>query len=139
MAPRKVPREEEFFLGMGLQIVTGIRYLGGFIGYGSAEKRWLVRKIERWAESVGTLAGEYRKHPQSTYSGLQKSLQQEWAFSAIHPNHRRRLRPSIEGAAGDFLHVPIQGIVRRGTRERGHVPANETGGTGPSGPDKDDP
>ena len=27
-----------------------------------------------------TLAGISRKHPQSAYAGLQKSLQQEWAF-----------------------------------------------------------
>ena len=33
-----------------------------------------------WAESVETLAGVSRKHPQSAYAVLQKSLQQEWAF-----------------------------------------------------------
>ena len=33
-----------------------------------------------WAEYVDTLAGVSRKHLQSTYAGLQKSLRQEWAF-----------------------------------------------------------
>ena len=36
--------------------------------------------MEGWAESVRTLAGVARKHPQSAYAGLQKSLRQEWAF-----------------------------------------------------------
>ena len=37
-------------------------------------------KIMGWAESVETLDGVSRKHMQSAYAGLQKSLQQEWAF-----------------------------------------------------------
>ena len=39
VAPRNVPREEEFFRWMGLHIVTVIWYLGGFIGDGAAENR----------------------------------------------------------------------------------------------------
>ena len=61
---------------MGIQVVTGHRYLGGFIGDREAEKRWLDDNITGWAESVETLAGISRKHPQSAYSGLQESLQQ---------------------------------------------------------------
>ena len=45
VAPMNVSREE-FFHGMGLQVVTGSRYLGGFIGYEEAEKRWLSGKVE---------------------------------------------------------------------------------------------
>ena len=43
--------------------MTGIRYLGEFIGDGAAEKRWLAGKDEGWAESVGTLSGVARKQP----------------------------------------------------------------------------
>ena len=62
---------------MGLQVVMGSWYLGGFIGDGAAEKIWLAGKVEGWAESVGTLAGVSHKHLQSAYAGLQKSLQKE--------------------------------------------------------------
>ena len=41
---------------------------------------WLAGKTTGWAESVETLAGVSRNHPQSTYAGLQKSLQKEWAL-----------------------------------------------------------
>ena len=37
-------------------------------------------KIKGWTESVAILAGVAPKHPQSAYTGMQKSLQQEWAF-----------------------------------------------------------
>ena len=46
VAPRNVSREEEFFHGMGLQVVMGSWYLGGFIGDEEAEKRWLSGKVE---------------------------------------------------------------------------------------------
>ena len=35
-------------------------------------------KIQGWTESVKTLAGVAHKHPQPAYTGLQKSLHQEW-------------------------------------------------------------
>ena len=74
MAPRIVAQAEEFFQGIGIQVVTRYRHLGGFIGDREAEKRWMAGKITGWAESVETLSGVYRKHPQSAYAGLQKSL-----------------------------------------------------------------
>ena len=37
-------------------------------------------KVEGWQDSVATLAGVAHWHLQTAYAGLQKSLQQEWAF-----------------------------------------------------------
>ena len=65
---------------MGIKVVTGHQYLGGFIGDSEAEKRWLAGKVTGWAESVETLTGVSRKHPQSAYARLHKSLHQEWEF-----------------------------------------------------------
>ena len=79
-APRIIARAEEFFRGMGIKIVTGSWYLGSFIRDRAANEIWLVEKVHGWTESVKTLPGISRKHPQSAYTGLQKSLQQEWVF-----------------------------------------------------------
>ena len=89
--PRNLPRVENFFHGMGVKIVTGSRYLGGFVRYIVAEDIWLAEKVQGWADSVKTLAEVARKHPQSAYTGIQKSLQQEWAFV-------QRVTPSIGDA-----------------------------------------
>ena len=59
---------------MGIKVVTGHRYLRGYIGDREAEGGWLADKITGWAESVETLARVSRKYPQSAYTGLQKSL-----------------------------------------------------------------
>ena len=39
VAPGNVARVEDFFWGMGIQVVTGHRYIGGFIVDGEAEER----------------------------------------------------------------------------------------------------
>ena len=80
VSEQNVPRAKEYFRGMGVQVVTGSRYLGGFIGERETEDQWIQAKVEGWAESVLTLDRVACKHPQSAYAGLQKSLQQEWAF-----------------------------------------------------------
>ena len=73
VAERNVPQAKEHFIGMGIQLVTWSRYLGEFVGEREAEASWTEEKVEGWAESVRTLSGVARKHPQSRYAGLQKS------------------------------------------------------------------
>ena len=75
-APVNVARVEELFGGLGIKVVTGHRYLGGYIGDREAEGGWLANKMLGWAESVEILSGVSCKHPHSAYAGLQKSLQQ---------------------------------------------------------------
>ena len=58
---------------------------------------------------------------------------------AGQPWHRRRLHHGRESAMEDFLSGSLWGIRRVSTRERGHLPASETGGTGPSRPKTDGP
>ena len=80
VAPGNVSQAEEHFQGLGIRVVTGHRYLGGYIGDKEAEGRWLAENIKEWTESVEILAGVSPKHPQSAYAVLQKSLQQKWVF-----------------------------------------------------------
>ena len=70
VAPRNVARAEEFFHGMGINIITGSWYLGSFVGNRTAEYIWLAAKVQGWTELVETLPGVPRKHPQSAYAGL---------------------------------------------------------------------
>ena len=57
VAPHNVARSEKFFRGMGVNIVTGSWYLGGFVGDRSAEDSWMEEKFQGWTESVKTLTG----------------------------------------------------------------------------------
>ena len=43
---QNVPRSKEYFRGMGVQVVTGSRYLGGFIEERETEAQWITAKVE---------------------------------------------------------------------------------------------
>ena len=68
-------RAEALFWGYGLQIVTGSRYFGIFVGSKAAQYIWMGEKVEGWRDSVAKLAGVARWYLQTAYKGLQKSLQ----------------------------------------------------------------
>ena len=80
MSPRNVPQAEAFFWGYGLQIVTGRRYLEGFVGTNIYQSQWMGGNIVGWRDLVATLDGLARRYLHTAYTVLQKSLQQEWAF-----------------------------------------------------------
>ena len=46
MSPRNVPLAEAFFQGYRLQIVTGSRYLEGFVGTKAAQDLLMGKKVE---------------------------------------------------------------------------------------------
>ena len=108
---RNVLRAKEYFRRMGIKVVTGRRYLGGFIGKQETEARRIQEKVEGWAESVRTMAGVARKHPQSAYAGLQKSLQQEWEFmQRVTPGIGDAFGPVEEEIATAFLSALIEEV-----------------------------
>ena len=104
VAEQNVPRATENFRGMGIQVVMGSRYLGGFVWERGTETQWVRTKVEGWAKLVKTLARVACKHPQSVYAGLQKSLQQEWAFvHGVTPGICNEFGPVEEEIAKAFL------------------------------------
>jgi hypothetical protein len=60
------------------RVKPGNCYLGGFIGEDEALNEWLGEKTKFWTEAVTDLTPVTQAFPQAAYSGLQKSLQQEW-------------------------------------------------------------
>jgi hypothetical protein len=68
------------FADFNFKVTTGSQYLGSFIGKDDALHSWLMEKTKSWEEAVGDIAKVAPNFPQTAYSGLQKSLQQEWQF-----------------------------------------------------------
>jgi hypothetical protein len=79
---------ESAFADKGFTIVTGHRYLGGFIGDNADLDNWLSKKASAWELTVKDLASVATRYPQTAYTGLQKSLQNEWQFV-------QRVKPGI--------------------------------------------
>ena len=116
VASVNVAQAEEHFWGLKIWVVTGHRYLGGFVG--DAGREWLRGKIRRWTESVKLLAGDSHKHPQSAYTVLQKYLQQEWAFvQRVTPGVGDAFVPVDEALREIFVPALYEGL-REGVPER---------------------
>ena len=71
---------EESPLASSVLITTGSRFLGGHIGIDTSFNQWLSDKVQDWAKGIATISTAATSYPQSAYTGLQKSLQQEWQF-----------------------------------------------------------
>ena len=63
VSPQNVPGVKAFFRGYRLQIVTGRRYLRGFVGSKAAQDFYMGDKLEGWRDSMATLDGVARRHP----------------------------------------------------------------------------
>ena len=119
VAPGNASQAEEFFQGMGIKSMTGHHYLRGYIGYREAEGMWLAEKITGWVESVETLSRVSHKHLKSAYAGLQKSLQQDWAFvQRFTPGIGDAFGPVEKGLRETFVTALFEGL-RDGVPERG--------------------
>ena len=94
VAPRNVAMAEEFFKGMGVMMVAGSRYLGGYIGDKETEDIWLNKKVKGWEDSTKKLMGVACKNLYSAYTGLQKSFQHEREFmQRVTPNIGDAFKP----------------------------------------------
>ncbi len=80
VASHNLEKAKPYFKDLGFEVVTGCRYLGGFIGEASNQQLWIQEKTEAWVDSIKELAMVAERYPQAAYAGLQKSLQQEWQF-----------------------------------------------------------
>ena len=110
MASGNAARAEEHFRGLGIMVIMGHRYLGGFIGDTAAEREWLKEKVQGWTESASVLAGVAHKHPQSAYTGLQKYLQKEWAFlQRVTPGVGEEFGPVEESLREIFVPALFRG------------------------------
>jgi hypothetical protein len=68
------------FEALHFKVTSGCRYLGGFVGDSTLRDEWLEEKTSFWTAAIGELAATARLYPQSAYTGLQRSLQQEWQY-----------------------------------------------------------
>ena len=72
-------KAQDCFMAFGFKVVTGGRYLGGFIGDQAEQREWVAQKASTWAEGILKLSKVVvGRYPQAAYAGLQKSRQQEW-------------------------------------------------------------
>jgi hypothetical protein len=102
----------------GFNYTDGHRYVGGFLGTKEALDQWLEPKIQQWVTGVESLAQVAHRYPQTAYTGLAMSLQQEWQYlQRVVPDCGSAFQP-IEDAIRDvFLPALLQGNSTETQRE----------------------
>ena len=78
--PDFIDEATTIFGEMGIQIVTGRKFLGGFIGGSEDVIAWMEEKVKGWVSSVYKLAKFVKRQPQAAFIAFTKSLQAEWAY-----------------------------------------------------------
>ena len=69
------------FSDLKINVVTGFKFIGGFIGSGNDIEKWLIEKVQKWVSCVHSLASAAEEFPHSAHTVLTKSLQHEWGCS----------------------------------------------------------
>ena len=64
---------------LGVQVVRGHRFMGGFIGEEEDLQAFVVEKVKTWTSGVGVLADTAEFYPQTAFAVLSKSLQFQWS------------------------------------------------------------
>ena len=102
VSPANIDRARHVFKDIpDLKIVSGHRYLGGFIGTADTQSAWVNESVEKWTEAVRSMSAVAEHYPQTTFVGMAKSLQQEWQF----------LQHVTNGSDLDF--APLENALRK--------------------------
>ena len=80
VGPEFVEEAAKVFEGYEVNIVTGHKLLGGFIGDELETEKWLQQKNNIWLKSIKCTARAAVQQPQAAHVALTKSIQNEWGF-----------------------------------------------------------
>ena len=129
LALRNVARADDFYRGMGIKVIKGSCYIRVLFGY-KGGRGHMAGGEGTWVEKFGeNLSGVTFKHPQSSYAGLQKSLQQEWVFvQRVTLDIRDAFGPVEQALRDAFIPALLQGLGE-GTPGRGvtRLPVKQAG------------
>ena len=102
--PLAIPHATNYFKDMGFQISSGCRFLGGHIGTDDLKSSYVTDKVTAWATAIEDLSSIAKKYPQTSYCGLTKSLQHEWAFiQRVIPDIAKELQPLQDTIVSSYL------------------------------------
>ena len=71
-------RANDLFHDLGVSVVTGSRFLGGFVGEQSLAADFVSNKVGVWCKCIQSLSDVAIDEPQALFAALARSLQFEW-------------------------------------------------------------
>ncbi|KAF6203557.1 hypothetical protein GE061_001889 [Apolygus lucorum] len=71
--PDDIEEAKERFSGTGITVVTGQRFLGGYVGDKGGKQAYLKKKMEKWTDNIKKISMASITQPQSAYVAFTKS------------------------------------------------------------------
>ncbi|CEM01003.1 unnamed protein product [Vitrella brassicaformis CCMP3155] len=91
---RVAERAREVFGDTDVEIVSGARYMGGFVGTAEGKRAYTTERVQEWQRCVNRMAEAAAKYPQAAHTALTTSLQAEWDFfMRVMPEERATFEP----------------------------------------------
>ena len=73
-----VERAKARFNHFGFTVVTGTKYLGGFIGTPADESYHIRQKVSEWTSGINQLSSVICSSPQAIFTAFQQLYQHKW-------------------------------------------------------------
>ena len=99
VASSDLERVSDLFCDLGVSVVTGSRFLAGFVGERSLVADFVSSKVRMWCECIQSLFDVAIGELQASFAALARSLQFEW-------NHIQRVIPEC-----GTLFAPLQHAI----------------------------
>jgi hypothetical protein len=85
---------KDLFDELGVTVVNGQRFLGGFIGDAEGRRAYVKEKVSNWCHCIDKLVTIAVSQPQMVYAAVTKSLQFEWSyFQRVLPECSEAFQP----------------------------------------------
>ena len=109
VSPSDVQQASALFSDLGIKIVSGGRFLGGFIGEPSLVANFVSDKVQLWSRCVQRLSDVATSQPQAAHAALARSLQFEWYhLQRVIPDSANFFTP-VQDALNDVFYPILLG------------------------------
>jgi hypothetical protein len=136
--PAMVEEARRIFTGpLKVKVVTGARFLGGFVGEESERRAYVAVKTKEWTGLTTRMAEIAELQPQAAYTAFRLSLSAQWSYllRVVRDAHEE-MKPLETAIATKFLPALLGGHVTEREREVFSLPAR-MGGMGVRDPSKE--
>ena len=134
VSPSYLNQAASLFSDLGIKVVSGSRFLGGFVGECSMASDFVAQKVKMWVDCVQRLSDVAKVQPQAAHAAVSRSLQFEWSFlQRVIPNCAAAFVPLRDAIHHQFYPVVLGGPVSEFEVRLFDLPAH-AGGLGISDP-----
>ncbi|KAL5484235.1 hypothetical protein EMCRGX_G020696 [Ephydatia muelleri] len=125
---------KSMFQHLGIKVMNGYRFLGGFIGDRESTKQFLDNKITGWVNNLLKLSKAAESQPQAAFAALSKSMQFEWSYmQRILPSYEEAFTPIWNTLYQYFWPAIFEGTISDHEKQLFSIPAR-LGGMGVRNP-----